>query len=556
MLAQCLRGLDDLSDARILSLFDGTDPQNVPKANTLLNCLYRASQLPAFASRTENKPLVLLGELVSSFARPFTDPTMALDEQVSSLVKCAHILFALYRIDGAKFLPGQLYYDMQASIKNAIFCIAKTQLVDSTLPFYLLQTGTDRLETRFGTYRTTTTDRNGDLKQMCDRAAGAQLVDEVFSAYPSWNRAPYRLSHNGRSGVDHTNPSSWLGDVVVGNTNLSLSWECGRSQAAAVLAQAGVPFQFDPGALSAESPSIDLMRPSGSYPGIQIDETDPDFQPILLSDLAADLNVPEADLAEESSNSLDSSSSTLLDVIDDGLDSEQLLPLDSQEISPSHPRKGWLSIDGDWVHLESAIRCLLGIGGGAKSTDRLRRVCGFTRYMRSEVANASPVLGDYFHVADLIATFLRVEGQVVLAFVRVTHIAASNGRSLESISEKEFQMPGLTLTGQVLQLESDSGVWYWTQKYDSVADSTTSAHRKRLIGFDFDARLCRPVNPPLAERYGEHVWAFDHDQMKALMDELWGTCATISPEDTIPVCEPSVTFPYRTGVSKLNTLST
>ncbi|KAF8597995.1 hypothetical protein BDV93DRAFT_595589, partial [Ceratobasidium sp. AG-I] len=130
MLAKCLRALDDLSDARIISLFDGTDPQNVPKANTLLSCLYRASQLPAFASRVENKPLVLLGELVGSFARPFTDPTMTLNEQISSLAKCAHILFALYRIDGTKFLPGQLFYDIQTSIKNAIFCVAKTQLVD------------------------------------------------------------------------------------------------------------------------------------------------------------------------------------------------------------------------------------------------------------------------------------------------------------------------------------------------------------------------------------------------------------------------------------------
>ncbi|KAF8594840.1 hypothetical protein BDV93DRAFT_577293, partial [Ceratobasidium sp. AG-I] len=130
MLAKCLRALDDLSDARILSLFDGTDPQNVPKANTLLVCLYRASQLPSFISQVENKPIVLLGELVGSFARPFTDPTMTLDEQIASLVKCAHILFALYRIDGAKFLPGQLFYDIQASIKNAIFCVAKTQLVD------------------------------------------------------------------------------------------------------------------------------------------------------------------------------------------------------------------------------------------------------------------------------------------------------------------------------------------------------------------------------------------------------------------------------------------
>jgi hypothetical protein len=512
MLVRYLRALDDLSESRILSLFDGTDPQNVPKANALLTCLSRASQLSVIASSVENKPLVLLGNVIDSFVSPFTVPTMTLDEQITSLVKCGHLLYALYRIDGAKFLPGQLIYDMQASIKNVMFCVAKTQLVDPTLPFYLLQTGTDRLETRFGTYRTTTSDRNGDLTQFCDRAASAQHIDEIFSAHPSWNRASYRLSLDGRSGVDHTNPLSWVGDVVVGHVDLNLSWLRGQSQAAALLTQAGVPFQFDPAILLAESPTIDLMRPSGSYPGIQVDDIEPDFQPVLLSELADNITGPEPDLAGVSSDStgsiIDSEPSS--HSVDIGLDIEQLLPAAPEETSPEHSKKGWLLVEGTWVHLESAVRYLLSAGGSAKSTDRLRRVCGFTRYLHSEAGATGSVLGDYFHVSELVATFLRANDQVVLAVVRVANIAASNGHSLESISEKEFQSPGVTLSGQVLELADDSDIWYWTQKYDPVADSTTSAHRKRLIGFDFDARLCRPVNPMLVERNGERVWAFDH----------------------------------------------
>lgn len=560
MLVKCLRALGDLSDSEVLSLFDGTDPQNVPKANSLLSSLYRVSQLPSVASCIGNKPIVLLGELVGSFARPFTNPTMTLDEQITSLVKCAHILFALYRVDGARFLPGQLIYDMQASIKNVIFCVAKTQLANPSLPFYLLQTGTDRLETRFGTYRTTTSDRNGDLKQMSDRAASAQHIDEIFSAHPSWNRAPYRLSLDGRSGVDHTNPLSWVGDVIVGNVNLHTSWLRGQSQAASVLRQAGVPFQFDLAVLLAESPTIDLMRPSGSYPGIQIDDLEPDLLPVPLSELTEDMNIPRPDLAGGSSDSTGNDNSTLLDAIDAGLDTEQL-PSGLQEsanplkTSPERSRRGWLFVQGTWVHLESAIRYLLGPGGGAKSTDRLRRVCGFTRYLHSEGASAGSVLGNYFHVSDLVSTFLRVDNQVVLAIVRVTNIAATDGRPLESISEHEFQSPGVTLSGQVLELEDSSGTWYWTQRYDPVADSSTSVHRKRLVGFDFDARFCRPVNPPLVERNGERIWAFDHAQMKTLMETLWDICAGLSPEDNIPACKSSATFPYRTNDRESNILS-
>ncbi|KAF8604516.1 hypothetical protein BDV93DRAFT_440356, partial [Ceratobasidium sp. AG-I] len=231
MLVKYLRRLGDLSERRILSLFDGTDPQNVPKANTLLKHVYKASQIPSIASLPENKSFVLLGEVLGAFIRPYTSPEMSIAEQVASLAKCGFLLYALYRIDGNKFLPGQLFYDIQVSIKNAIFCIAKTQVVDRDLPFYLLQTGTDRLESRFGTYRTTTTDRNGDILQMCERAASAQHIDEIFSAHPNWNRAPYRLSLDGRSGIDHTNPASWTGDVIVGHVDLLTSWLLGRSQA-------------------------------------------------------------------------------------------------------------------------------------------------------------------------------------------------------------------------------------------------------------------------------------------------------------------------------------
>jgi hypothetical protein len=285
MLVHYLRHLDDLEESRILSFFDGTDPQNVPKANALLTHLHRASQLPVITSRAENKPFMLLGDVIGSFVLPYTAPTMSLVEQMTSLAKCGHLLYALYRIDGTRFLPGQLIYDIQASIKNVVFCIAKTQLIDNNLPFYLLQTGTDRLEGQFGTYRTSTSDRNGDILQMSQRAGSVQFVDQTFSAHKSWNRTPYRLSLDGRSGVDHTNPSSWVGDVTVGHVDLYACWLLGQSQAADILKKAGVPFHFDPTLLSHDSLEIDLMQPTGLYPGIQIDNIELNAPPAPLSEL-------------------------------------------------------------------------------------------------------------------------------------------------------------------------------------------------------------------------------------------------------------------------------
>ncbi|KDN35862.1 hypothetical protein RSAG8_11224, partial [Rhizoctonia solani AG-8 WAC10335] len=435
MLVKNLRCLKDLTETQILSFFDGRDPQNVPKANTLLMNLYKASCLPVFAGMPEHKPFVLLGQLLGLFVLPFTAPSMSLSDQIASLSTCGHLLYALYSIDGPKLLPGQLFYDIQATIKNAIFCTAKTQLLGPDLPFYLLQTGTDRLESRFGTFRTTTSDRNGDILQMCERAASAQHIDEIFAAHPDWNRTPYRLSLDGKSGVDHTNPASWIGDVIVGHVDLHKCWMHGQSQAAGTLKQAGVPFEFNPLILP---DTVDLMRPSGVYPGVQVDKIVPEIQPILPSELS-DPNSAMTLISSRESSGFEASDGLApnlqCQVGDDELTIEHLLPAPHESPVPqdSQSRKGWILIGNDWIHLESAVRYLLGSDGGPKSTDRLRRVCGFTRYLNPSSVPGNSILGDYFHISDLIATFLRVDNRVTIAIIHVTNIVSKDGNSLESI---------------------------------------------------------------------------------------------------------------------------
>ncbi|KAG9098098.1 hypothetical protein FRC07_010692, partial [Ceratobasidium sp. 392] len=478
MMVHYLRLLGDIPESRILSFFDGKDPQNVPKANALLTSIYRASQLPNIVAQVAHKPFVLLGEVLGSFVHPYTTLTMSLKEQLTSLAKCAHLLFALYRTDGTRFLTGQLMYDIQASIKNAFFCVAKTQLADLNLPFYLLQTGTDRLESRFGSFRT-----------MCERAASAQHIDQIYAARPQWNRVPYRLSLDGNSGVDHTNPASWRGNVIVGHVDLYSCWIDGQSQAANALNRAGVSFNFDPATLSLESPQIDLMRPTGKYPGIQVDTLEPNPQPALPEDLVDDPRVLDTEITGRSNDSGQS-----LRLGDDELSIEHLLPASPEE-----------SLEHN---------------------------------------------GNDFHVSELVATLLRINNQVSIAVIRVTNIVARDGRALESIAEKHFCESGITLSGQVLVLEYSSGVWYWTQQYDSIATTGASAHQKRSSGADFSTHFSLPVNPLLVEWRGEQVWAFEDVEMRTLMNELWTKCAGNAPETQIPACVSSASLPYRSPDSQ------
>jgi hypothetical protein len=121
---------------------------------------------------------------------------------------------------------------------------------------------------------------------ICEHGANAQHIDKIYHDHSNWNRVPYCLSLDGTSGIDHTNPSSWTGDVISGHVNLYAAWMQGQSEATALLKWAGALFEFDPKLLTIESPEINLMRPNGRYPGIQVDTIEPKLQPIALSELS------------------------------------------------------------------------------------------------------------------------------------------------------------------------------------------------------------------------------------------------------------------------------
>ncbi|KAG8927131.1 hypothetical protein FRC01_007945 [Tulasnella sp. 417] len=112
------------SSTTIASLFDGKDHQNVPKAVQLLAAVSSIREIPLLTEQPEAHPLILLGHLLDSLLLPFVTAELSLSEQLTHLSTAAHLIFALYRLDGNAFMPGQLYYDTQACVKNIYFCVA------------------------------------------------------------------------------------------------------------------------------------------------------------------------------------------------------------------------------------------------------------------------------------------------------------------------------------------------------------------------------------------------------------------------------------------------
>ena len=98
-------------------------------------------------------------------------------------------------------------------------------------------------------------------------------------------------------------------------------------------------------------------------------------------------------------------------------------------------------MEDKWIDLESAVRYMLGLESGTKSTNRMRRVCSFTCYLTLSASPTDSILGDSFHVSEPVATFILIERRVALAVVQVTNMNAEDGRMVESISEKHFSSP-------------------------------------------------------------------------------------------------------------------
>ncbi|EIW53976.1 uncharacterized protein TRAVEDRAFT_88281, partial [Trametes versicolor FP-101664 SS1] len=207
--------------------------QDVPRAIEFLEAVEEIKDLPTDGcspGELQEAQLVgLVGDIFMSFMDAFVRPDWSLSQQLVSLSKFAHAAFALFRIHGVNFMPNQLYSDMQMTVKNAFFCIAKQQELDGSQPFYLFLLGDDRLENLFGRVRMQGGHSpNFSFKQLVDRLAAAMDLDAIFTRHPSLDPGFRRLKITRTEHLDHLNPESWRGDAVADQVSLDNAWREGQ----------------------------------------------------------------------------------------------------------------------------------------------------------------------------------------------------------------------------------------------------------------------------------------------------------------------------------------
>ncbi|KAG1792504.1 uncharacterized protein HD556DRAFT_1214282, partial [Suillus plorans] len=257
-------------------------PQDVPRAMELMQaiiefCKHQQHTInDSFSTDIDThadlNSIALLSALIESILLPFIDVTMSLSDQMKSLSCYSHLAFTFFHAHRCSFMSYQLYYDIQTTVKNAFFCLAKQQCLDPHAPFFL---GDDPLELLFSrTHMIGGHNSAFSYAQALDRIGAAKDIDSVFKRRPELDPGHRRLKLTQQEGVDHINRGLWKGDITAGHCDLPFSWCLGHESALAILSKS----QLDPIHYSFtdlfNSGEIDMLHPFGEnkYLGINTDD--------------------------------------------------------------------------------------------------------------------------------------------------------------------------------------------------------------------------------------------------------------------------------------------
>ncbi|KAJ7133840.1 hypothetical protein C8R46DRAFT_1048234 [Mycena filopes] len=269
--------------------------------------------------------LCLLGEMFDALLDPFINPTLSLSEQLIKLVKFAHLICAMFIKHESAFISNQLYGDLQCMVKNTIFKIAHSKILNPYLKVFLCLLGDDVLETLFGRTRMIGGHSpNMAIDEFRQRVGSALRMDKIFRKYPWLEHRALRLN------------------MVRGGNSRGL-WVYSR--------------------FAAED--VDLMRPKGGkYPGVSkdVDRSMPDNSRPAVSDKdQSDIN-------------------DILKFDAEAVFAAEKAVRDAELAAQPEGHSIWIKLDGNEtkkVHKKSILRTLMDPTfdiDNAKSHDRLLRI--------------------------------------------------------------------------------------------------------------------------------------------------------------------------------------
>jgi hypothetical protein len=484
--------LPSISSETARELLNPADKQNVPKAVNLVQNLVKLSALPASLNPTEIQRrgmLIFLARVLDYFVLPFNGIEMTLSEQVRSISAYAHLAAAMYLKHGLAFLTGALYADSQAIVKNIMFCIARLQLIDGNLKFYIILEGTDRLETIFSDVRTQDHSRNFDVLQLSQKLSVGAAISATFERHPDLDRGHRKLALKDAKGVDHVNPKSWKGDVRVGQVELAAEWNNGQKDANNLLVEYFGPAERVDFVALWTQPGLDLLRPchSGTYIGSQWSLDDERSE---RAEETTESDTPENDGDDEFDDL------PLGMGIKDFLDSEAAL----EEPSSANTFDNFLMVDSKKYMKASVVTAWLSSKRARKLTVRTLRARGVTledlRRPSDNWNSADLIEGDIVKNGDLAACLVRAGESICLAIIEITSFEyADSKRQVTSITIDEMEESGagekskVTVLAQIVDLEqTNKSKWNWTRcasKQEKLATHRVTSPPSGTLSYAF-----------------------------------------------------------------------
>ena len=473
------------------------DKQNVPCATDCLLSFIdvvtdeeKQKKLPFKLTPILNE-LILLAAIYKAVLCLYTCVSYSLTEQIEAVAKGAISLLILNRA-GLLTIPNQLYHDIQCTMEDIVYTVAKLQIHAPLVQYYTALIGTDPEERFFGNARLAYGHKNLDSFELVSSASSIKMCDEILQKHPQWVKKG-RMAR--RLVLDHSNTGDWTGDLVVSHVDLKAAWTLGMLDAHRLAIKAGL-----------------------------------DENPALLDGSGITLLKPRHRVIGVTEVQLDWSQSEEIEVVNEENEDEELSESDIIQLSdvmPTDTHKNYIEIEGKNVFKSTILKQIC--KEKPLSGDRLRKVRGLSKYcgvdkepidMNNMISAGDPLVIYHDKKMKVVIVVKLYNGQNVVTYLPTA--------LLEDISTK--------VDVRELKLHEVDGNLFSTGKYQSGC-------------FSISGKNCITVEPEISLQPPEGCTAYFFN--KSLIQDI-GVHITLASESNENDGDTDPETPLKCKVCKKN----
>ncbi|KAJ7724109.1 hypothetical protein B0H16DRAFT_1333685 [Mycena metata] len=529
-----------ISYEKAKGLLDPGDKQNVPKAVSLIQELHALQKLPMPTHPSEAKTrhsINFYAEFMGYLIFPFIEINQSLSQQIRSLSTYAHLCTAMYLKNGINFLTNPLFADSQLIVRCNIITTARLQGINPKLKFYIILDGTDRLEGVFCDTRTIDHSPNFNIEQLVQKLAAGALINATFQRNPDLDRGHRKLKLTGALGIDHINPASWLGNVVVGNVDIPHEYEDGSKIANDVLEKYfGREARIDWKKVFKDE-NRDHLRPLGEYIGTSF--SDSDYRSEMENERFPPAAPVDPDAPSISAEDLVSEDGPEQNADIFGLDLDNYFPDDLDDLDEDGPPNmvtKYLTDKDGKQYFKSSLVAGLSSNRSKKSTTRTQRVQGISVadfHQRKLDIDFDPLEEeDMIKIDDLVGVLVRTEQDVCLCALMIKEFKKENEPiplSAIHVNDQDNPKSGITVVGQLMDMtpSADKTRWEWNRKFLKVDTNEMAAHAKnKQLLLQFPSSEVFPLAPNTTEsnhngNIERATWTVELSQLEDTKQFAW-----------------------------------